>query len=524
MHISKKLCLLDNQQMYHLLTLWATACGPFTFLEPTINPLFEGIQPLDVALEFHACTEVVRVELLSKCMTHRNPDSRDVAIEKFHRVEDHNRLINDRFTAIRDCGAFMTGDPSGSLVRRIRSRIRSLLGPLNSSVIKSVLNCAYLGPGLNIGSSSHSEHIRVKTRTITRDLHPYFHAVANETQISRFLLDADGPVSILNEYCCIESARLTTVPKKVNCDRVISVEPVINSFLQNGVGEYLRQRLKTKRFHNLYDQGHNQRLAIYPNATIDLSSASDSLAREVARFLLPHDWYTFLDLLRSKTYTLDRRTHSYELFCGQGNGFCFPLETVIFSAICFATSGEHPLAVYGDDIIVKHEYAEAIIRNLQLFGFTVNTSKSHWNLDDPYRESCGSHRYYRCVVPVVYYRGSGVDPFLGVISLHNRLRNFCEDYDLELRRFLYFLRRLVPDIGVGRPGYRGEYFHGFQDRRPKKVWFVKTVKKRYPKSSQGENLAIFHKVRPSHAGSEALMLGNFYSNRSCIQVGRLQSP
>lgn len=100
----------------------------------------------------------------------------------------------------------------------------------------------------------------------------------------------------------VRGNRVVMVPKSAKTHRTISAEPTGNSFLQQGVGRYIRQRLK--RFGvDLDDQTINQdlaRRALLDNlATIDLSSASDTLSIGLVKLLLPPDWYQVLSDLRS---------------------------------------------------------------------------------------------------------------------------------------------------------------------------------------------------------------------------------
>jgi hypothetical protein len=73
-----------------------------------------------------------------------------------------------------------------------------------------------------------------------------------------------------------------------------------------------------------------------------------------------------------------------------GNGFTFPLETLIFwalAACCVRPEDVGKVSVYGDDIIVP-TYAYALLTEvLVAAGFLVNSKKSF--VDGPFRESCG---------------------------------------------------------------------------------------------------------------------------------------
>lgn len=192
------------------------------------------------------------------------------------------------------------------------------------------------------------------------------------------------------------------VPKTAKTLRSIAVEPLANAFLQKGIGDEMRKLLNNRGI-DLSDQTRNQYFAKFgsedwnthdPFCTIDLSAASDSLALEVCRMLLPDAWYSLLKECRSPEYDLNGRINKYEKFVSMGNGFCFPLETLIFAAACAAAGCGVPrrdFVVYGDDIIVRKDRFDAVVSNLTLLGFTVNHRKTF--SEGPFRESCGADWY-----------------------------------------------------------------------------------------------------------------------------------
>lgn len=511
---SDRLSLVTNQEMYYLLDLWRTACGPFSFL-PT-RWFQQGIPPLDSCLEFYPQLDRVKQLLLSKqgLPGARSSDKRANAITKWKDRESKNHML-DRWLS----HGMIDGKTSlhQGFVRRVRWHVQQMLGPLNKGVLKEILETCYFGPGVNQGSRFHGAADKVGTRTVTKELLPLARQLLNETGMSRFLIESDGPCSIIDTFFCVCDARLTTVPKQSDKDRVITVEPALNSFLQNGIGEYLRRRLKKQRFHDLSDQAHNQKLAVYPNATIDLSSASDSVTVELCRLLLPAPWFHLMSITRSSRILLGGDLLHLNMMCGMGNGFCFPLETIIFSAIIRAATDEPPMAVYGDDIIVKAYHAETVIETLQLFGFDINVDKSHWLPHDPYRESCGVHRHYSIRVPVVYFKSQEEDPALGIISLHNSLIDVIEPYDANCNQFLKLLRTLVPTVGWDMRDRGGIYFHHRSRANPSNYRYIKVG--RSPRPYRGKfafSAAIYDKViRGSslHSASHER-----FTNRDCRVV------
>jgi hypothetical protein len=225
----------------------------------------------------------------------------------------------------------------------------------------------------------------------------------------------------------VPGAVLFTVPKKTDIDRCACKEPDLNMFLQKGVGRLIRSRLK--RFGiNLNDQSINRKLAHVGSltgslATIDLSSASDTITVEAVRALLPQEWFEYLDDIRSHFVEIDGVNHRTEMFSSMGNGFTFELESLLFYAlvrtVTYFEGIPGVVSVYGDDLILPSQAYEMTSWVLSEFGFSVNASKSF--ADGPFRESCGGH----------YHFGNDVTPFYlkwkakhltDVIRVANQLR------------------------------------------------------------------------------------------------------
>ena len=245
------------------------------------------------------------------------------------------------------------------------------------------------------------------------------------------------------DLCTAPGNRVTFVPKTATTERAIAIEPLVNIYAQLGLGLMMRKRLEAVAFIDLNDQSVNQQLAREGSirgflATIDLSSASDTVSREVVRALLPEAWFSALDSCRSKVGLLDGVPFGYEKFSSMGNGFTFELETLLFWALarsaCVIADVPEMVSVYGDDIIVPVDAYDTLVEILTFFGFTLNKAKSFRS--GPFRESCGKD----------YYDGIDVRPFLqkevpealpSVFALANGLRRAAG-------------RRLLPFVGCDR--------------------------------------------------------------------------
>lgn len=203
-----------------------------------------------------------------------------------------------------------------------------------------------------------------------------------------------------------DTGTLTFVEKDAKSYRSIVVEPILSSMYQLGLGDVIAKRLR-KNGIDITNQTTNQNLARYGSvsgalATLDLSAASDSISRELVRFLLPDDWYSLLDGFRSPTVKYKGEPIALSKFSSMGNGSTFPLETLIFYALTWASSPHRErcyINAYGDDIICGSGSAEAVIQSLQCCGFAINTRKSYTT--GPFRESCGAD----------YYNGVDIRPY-----------------------------------------------------------------------------------------------------------------
>jgi hypothetical protein len=210
------------------------------------------------------------------------------------------------------------------------------------------------------------------------------------------------------------SARLISVPKNSSSRRTITVEPVLKQFVQQGLNILLRESIsQCKILRNciaLSDQSLNQQLALEGSrtdnwATIDLKSASDSLSLVLVKSVFRHH-ETFL------SHMIDCRSPSVECrnkpelilgkFAGMGNALTFPVQSVCFAVVGIAAIldswGKSPtywnlrrasrlIRVYGDDIIVRSEYAQQVVNWLHVVGLKVNVKKSF--LVGNFKESCG---------------------------------------------------------------------------------------------------------------------------------------
>ncbi len=352
-------------------------------------------------------------------------DKEAVAFEKFLEAEAACRLSNLRFDRwLRS--EYLPPSDLVDPIFRAREKIALILG----EVPKLADLPLRLGPGATTNVKKQNASITAKFSSplaCSGPLVPYLSEVLYE--MPQLWVDRDDVTdNDLNDTGIVpvelHNGRLSFVPKNAKTYRSIVVEPILNTMCQQGVGRYIANRLSAFGI-DIRDQTKNQSLARTGSltgdlATLDLSSASDMISNGLVRFLLPIDWYCFLKRFISSRIEYNGEIYDQAKFCSMGNGFTFPLETLIFYAL--ADSAGHSkdkrlTSVYGDDIIVNTDRYEDVVRILEECGFSVNSKKSF--ATGPFRESCGAD----------YLKGINIRPFYfkelisceRIFSFHNYL-------------------------------------------------------------------------------------------------------
>lgn len=212
----------------------------------------------------------------------------------------------------------------------------------------------------------------------------------------------------------VSGSRCSFVPKTSRTSRMICVEPLLNSYYQLGLATILEDRMREFFGINLSTQPLvNHQLARRGSvdgslATIDLSSASDSISLGLCEWLLPEWFFETLLQLRSRTTDINGSPVALYMMSTMGNGFTFPLQTIIFSSVLkacasvFSASGCGTWSCFGDDLICHSSIYDRVVHYLGKLGFTINASKSFH--EGPFRESCGADWFYGQPVRPVYIR------------------------------------------------------------------------------------------------------------------------
>lgn len=365
-------------------------------------------------------------------------DRAEVAHATFEVCEKQCCETNYRLALIQylPVGENRMGDRLLDILSRARKIAGRILGPIPDSLEFGI------GPGTCFelkGSAFTTLADKVAvTPTTTPAARSIFELIYNDTYWCRRRVELGLP-----HLGITPGNRFTTVPKDAKTDRGICIEPLGNLACQLGVGRYLKRRLGLVGLHvdtsgvtdNPLDytvarkdgQTIHRQLARKGSvdgsfATIDLTNASDTIARELVRLVIPDDWFTLLDALRSPKTLIKGRWHRLEKFSSMGNGFTFELETLLFASIISAACNVRigsDLLVYGDDILLPNHLFTEASSVLKACGFTPNQKKSF--ATGSFRESCGGDYHTGLDVRPYFAKGSFTSP-LEWISLHNAMR------------------------------------------------------------------------------------------------------
>lgn len=384
-----------------------------------------SVNPLSYSDPFTFRDDYLAVELMSKYpFLGVNIDREKVAIDKFMASERQCSETNNRLYSIKE-GSLRTALTPLGVLSLAKCKIEALLGPFDWD--QAELHFGF-GPGSTtslprVKGDAYFKFGAVRPHVtkacsilgllaVKRVPRWFSHLAGLAGEIPEAIADLPLEVQSGKIFTIVPGNRVTTVPKNAKTDRVIAIEPDLNMYIQKGIGGVIRSRLKRVGV-DLDNQLRNQSLAMLGSlhgdlATIDLSSASDTVSMRLVEQLLPSTWTDAIKLCRSPRGVLpDGSIITYQKVSSMGNGFTFELESLIFWALCSSVidltqTKVRQLAVYGDDLIISSNVYPQIKFILEYCGFTVNTKKSF--SEGPFRESCGKHFFYGVDVTPFYVR------------------------------------------------------------------------------------------------------------------------
>lgn len=269
-------------------------------------------------------------------------------------------------------------------------------------------------------------------------------------------------------------AKWSSVPKNNETDRSIVIPSNGGGLISRALGKLLEKELDRLGYGIETQPDRNRYLAYLGSldenqfenwcpCTIDSVEASDSLYYVLIEYLfrpfLPNIWKA---LVASREPVInvtlgDEETFSIqaEMFSTMGNGFTFPLQTLVYLSFAVALAKVHgaPIAwhdeeglpmkvigVFGDDVVVPKAIYYDYISFLLGLGLEPNMDKSYGT--GTFRESCGTDWCRGYNVRGVYIQS--LDTPHEIVSLFNRLAEWSATWDLPLSTTLSFLWGKIP--------------------------------------------------------------------------------
>ena len=236
----------------------------------------------------------------------------------------------------------------------------------------------------------------------------------NDLQIPLYIPQSKGEYNAMQDYLLGGVGRMCVVPKNSKKGRPINLEQTEYQFGQQGVRvlfyDWLERNPITGGYINFTNQEINGKLAIQAsedggNCTIDITRASDSVTRTHTSLLFEEWMSDELNALRSRFSRATVGIYKKGKWCGEemlfqenekyapmGSALCFPVEALIFWAVCKSAIEENGgsdsrVWVYGDDLIFPSEHVGFVTGVLAELKIKVNQNKSYYK--GLFRESCG---------------------------------------------------------------------------------------------------------------------------------------
>lgn len=396
----------------------------------------------------------------------------DKALAKFREAEELCKLTNLRFEQVMRGIADI--DPETLVIlKRAKRYIARILGPLTTVDLETVWARARFGPGAT--SDVKGRQVFSSEKYSTLGATPGFMSNLWKLLPTQWIESAKGRIANSVFY-----SEVIMVPKNAKIDRAICIEPHLNVFLQLGIGHVIREKLRAAGLDLITGQQVNAAWASLAQslglATVDLSSASDTIAKRLVEFLIPRRWLHLLRVCRTPMTKLPNGdVILLQKWSSMGNGYTFELETLIFWCLVRACCPPDAItSAYGDDLILPQASYDTLERTLTYCGFKVNRSKSFRN--GRFFESCGTDWFDGVNVRPFYLRyevKSEEDCHDAFIFIANQIRRYAHrrasvgSYnccDARFRRAWLHARDVIPrewqmfiPDGVGDGGLVGNF-------------------------------------------------------------------
>lgn len=388
-------------------------------------------------------------------------DKEAAALKAFHDAEEACRKTNELFEKWHE-GLVSFKPHLCAVYHRAQRKIARVLGtPPRLCDLRF-----RFGKGANRSVAKQRASVVEKLQariTCSEELYPYANRILDELESWReFHRDIRlAPFRVKVE---LSTGRVSFVLKSWKTHRAVDVPPSLNGLVQLAIGDDITRRMA--RFGlRIDDQTVNQSWAMRGSltgeiATIDLTSASDMQAKMLVRSLFSFDWCLLLFPAAVSKTVVSGKVIEQQKFASMGNGFTFPIETLVFWALASSVKDEGWASVYGDDIVVRTEDYAAVIEVLEHAGFVPNKAKSFGSGD--FRESCGKDFFRGMQIRPVYQKN-----LISCAELF-RLHNFF--YRKQWFDVCEYIKRDIPDALriYGPDGYGdGHLLGGWKPYRKK---------------------------------------------------------
>jgi hypothetical protein len=378
--------------------------------------------------------------------------------------EELDRLCLEKFLACNSkCSTWKLPELScieDMCFNEMKRIIDDFLNPGGLPLIESnydLIRNGRVGPGSARGARSTSFYSKFFASPLTCTREDLYTEYRGYTRWFDSWSDAEENRSAtFGQYSLSDGSLCCFVPKTSKISRMICVEPSLNMFYQLGLGRILEDRLRSAFKSDLSTlPSINVALAKRGSqdgsfSTIDLASASDSVSMNLCKALFPSWFYLIMRRLRSPAMAIDSDLIKLNMMSTMGNGFTFPLQTLIFSSLIRAVyrvigreinDFDKNWSCFGDDLVVCSDAYSLVVTMLSKLGFTVNDSKSFF--EGPFRESCGADFFRGQPCRPVYIRA--LDTTQDIMVAINLLNRWSALTGILLRNAVQYLYSLVPD-------------------------------------------------------------------------------
>lgn len=323
------------------------------------------------------------------------------------------------------------------------------------------------GPGSNVHHSRSTDFLSKITGrwSVTRAAKPYAKQLVKYTPSLAATYGGQD-----DRFEIVYGSKGFTVPKNEDIDRFCGSEPLWNMACQIMAGMYLEGALRAVGLDISTQADRNKHLAWIASitgskATIDLKMASDLISPALVKLLFPSSWYHLLMAVRSPIISIDGIDHEMRMMSTMGNGFTFPMMTLILLSLCYAVADDkrrhyidyNEWGVFGDDIICPTIHFDRMVEVIESAGLIVNHDKSYCT--DNFRESCGGDFDEGYDVTPVYIKSLRSDAEVYVAI--NQILGWCGKHRVVLPdtlKALYAMLRtnpyLVPEWEADYAGIR----------------------------------------------------------------------